>query len=187
MTSFLIPESLNQEYESIKARFLAKGHIFSIKECESTVFLLSDQEKLEACGIMGCKAITYYADTYDQNAPGELRTAGRHIGVQTEVGRSSVILMRRDYPAEYSPESVVAYKVCTLYHELGHADDFYEGINFRHAETQIDAEAAEKYADAFARERLKRIKCEKIVDGKTWPATLWDLYNQQMPARKFSH
>jgi hypothetical protein len=178
MTEFLIDESLSQEYESIKVRFLAKGHILAIKECESKVFSLPDEAKLEACGITGCRPLLYFADTNDQSAPGDHRIAGRHIPVQTSTDRSSVILMRSDYPAELPPPFVCASKVCVLYHELGHANDFYEGYNFQHSTMRYDPEAGEKYADAFAKERLKRLKCQKIVDGQQSPASLWDWYSQ---------
>jgi hypothetical protein len=175
---YRIDESLHQEYEAIKTRFLAKDHILAIKECESKIFGLPDEEKLEVCGISGCRPLLYFADTYDQNAPGDHRIAGRHIPVQTSTGRSSVILVRSDYPTDYPPSFVCACKVCILFHELGHADDFYEGYNFKHTKMEYDPEAGEKYADAFAKERLKRIRCQKIVEGKESPATLWDWYSQ---------
>src|SRR5437588_9662320 len=129
---YMIDESLEQEYEVIKARFLAQGHILAIKDCESKIFCLPDDAKLEACGIIDCRVLLYYANTYDQNAPGDQHIAGRHIPVETSNGRSSVILTRSDYPEDQSPAFVCACKVCILYHELGHAHDFYEAYNFNH-------------------------------------------------------
>jgi hypothetical protein len=133
---------------------------------------------LNACGITDCRPLLYSVPTYDQSAPGNNQIGGRHIGVRTATGRSSVIVMRSDYPAELSPAFVCACTICILYHELGHAHDFREGFNFNHHSMQYDPEAGEKYADAFARERLKQIKCKKVVEEKDFSATLWQWYNQ---------
>lgn len=180
MPQFLIDESLNKEYDSIKKRFLAKGHILAIEECEGKLFTLSDEAQLEACGIKDCRPLSYRAETIDVSAPGDEEIGGRTIAVQTSTGRSSVILMKNDYSTDAPPAFVCACKICILHHELGHADDIdiHEGINFSHTLRRVDLEGAEKYADAFAKEKLKRIKCKKKADGKEYHATLWDFWRQ---------
>ncbi|SRR5260370_9975041 len=178
MPEYQIDEGLRQEYEAIKGRYLAQGHIIAIKECATEVFDLPLGAMLEACGVTGCTPIEYLSPNYDAAAPGNDKIAGKMIGVETAKGRRAVILMRRDYPSEMHPAFVTACKVCVLYHELGHAHDFNEGINFRHRERGYNAEKAEAYADAFAQEKLKKIKCVKIVNGKKVPTTLWDWYRQ---------
>lgn len=148
------------------------------KECEGKVFTLSDEAQLEACGITGCRPLPFVAEAVDASAPGAEEIGGRTIAAQTSAGRSCVILMRNDYPADAPPAFVCASRICILYHELGHVRDMREGINFNHATMAVDLEGAEKYADAFAKEKLKQIKCRKLVDGKEYPATLWEFWDQ---------
>lgn len=171
-------ESMKQKYKAIKANFLAKDHILAIEECGSAIFTLPDEDKLKRLGIKG-RPLQFRSETFDQSAPPDEEIAGRHIGVEIDDGRLSVILMKSDYSAD--PAYVCALKICVLYHELGHANDFYEEINFRHSTMNCDTEASEKYADRFAKKRLKRIRCQPDQ-----PPTLWDFYEKLMYVGKYS-
>jgi hypothetical protein len=170
-------ELMKAEFETAKARFSKEAHILAIKECGAEVFPLAEQQMLEAVGLEGCTALQYFADCYDQNAGTADQIAGRHIGVLTAMGRLSVILLRDQYVTRHSDAFVAAYKVCTLYHEVGHAEDFRRGINFNHTNKTTRPKEAEEFADSFAKRRLQHIKCHEMVKGEPPPPTLWDFYS----------
>jgi hypothetical protein len=175
---FLIPESLHQEYEQAKRQFLAKGYILTIKECPSELFKLPAREQLEACEVSGCTALQYMSDTYNVAEPANERIGGRMIPVEKESKRYSVIFIRSDYDPDVPAAQMIMSKFCILYHELGHAEDFYQGINYNHTKREFSVKKAEAYADDFAVRHLKRIKCEMLVEGKKRTTTLGDWYRQ---------
>src|SRR5262249_48225343 len=142
------------------------------------LFKLPPQEQLEACGISGCTALQYMSDTYDAAQPANERIGGRMIPVEKEGQRYSVIFMRNDYGPDLPVAQVVMTKFCILYHELGHAEDFYQGINYDHKKRECSIRKAEAYADDFAVKHLKKIKCEKVVQGKKRDTTLGDWYRE---------
>jgi hypothetical protein len=183
-----VDEGLNEEYERIKRRFLAQGHILAIKECPAELFKLPPKEMLAASGITGCTVLEYTSDTIDSTRPANDRIGGRTVGVLDPEGqRRSVIFMRNDYPPEYSPALALVCKVCMLYHELGHADDFREGVNFQHEKGHYSAKRSEAYADDFAKRHLRRIRCIKVVDGQERRGTLWDWYREVRYVGEFSN
>jgi hypothetical protein len=174
----LVPESLPEEYEKIKRQFLARGHVLAIKECPAEVFKLSAQEQLEACELTGCTALQYLSDTHDAAEPANEHIGGRMVPVEKGGQRYSVIYMRNDYGPDVPAAQVIASKVCILYHELGHAEDLYQGINYNHKKRECSLKRAEAYANDFAERHLKRIKCERIVAGRKRETTLGDWFRE---------
>jgi hypothetical protein len=169
---------MEQEYKTAKERFSKQNHILAIKECGTEVFQMPDQEKLAAVGIADCTALLYMAKCYDERALGPEEIGGRMIPVRATSGKmAAVILMKNDFSEKYSPPEVAAFKVCFLYHEAGHADDFVKGVNFVHARMECRLKEAEEFADMFAKRRLQHIKCHEPVHGEPSPPTLWDLYD----------
>src|ERR1022692_3993050 len=82
-------EALSQEYEIVKSRYLAIGHILAIKDCATEVFTMSNEEKLKTCGLTACSTIEYTSDSYDKNSQAD-QIGGQHFGVMTSIGRLSV-------------------------------------------------------------------------------------------------
>jgi hypothetical protein len=132
---------------------------------------------LEAVDLAGYTALQYLTDCYDQNARTADWIAGRHIGVLSAMGRGSVILIRDKYTTGHSDLFVAAYKVCILYHEAGHAEDFRRGLNFNHTDKKSRIKDAEEFADDFAKKRLQHIRCHPKITGEPPPPTLWDFYS----------
>jgi hypothetical protein len=178
MDEFRIPERLHEEYARVKKQFLRKGHILAIQECSSELFKLPPQQQLEVCGLLDCTALEYMSYTYDSVQPSNERIGGRMFPVEKKGKHYSVILIRDDYGPDITPAQVLMYKFCILYHELGHAEDFYQGVNYNHTKREVSIKQAEGYADDFAVKHLKRIKCEEIVQGKTKRPSLADWYRK---------
>jgi hypothetical protein len=173
-----VPESLCEGYERTKKQFALKSHILAILECPADLFKLPEQEQLKACGLTGCTVLQYAHDAYDAVKPENERIGGRMVPVEKNGRRYAVILIRNDYEPDRSDAQVIMTKFCILYHELGHAEDLYQGINFDHKNKQCTIRQAEAYADDFAVRHLKRVKCEKIVAGKAHETTLGDWYRE---------
>jgi len=173
---FIVPHNLSEDYEQVKKQFGAMSHILAIQECGADLFKLPAQEQLEACGIRGCTALQYAGDAYDATQPDIQRIGGRMIPVEKDGRRYAAVLVRSDYERSLPDAQVIMTKFCILYHELGHAEDFYQGINFNHKNKVCATKQAEAYADDFAVRHLKRIKCERIVKGITHKTTLGDWF-----------
>jgi hypothetical protein len=186
MVRFEVPENLQGQYERIRRRFARQGHILAILECPDSVFLLSDEQKLARYGLRDYTTLRYLAKTYDKNAPGDEQIAGRAVQLSGPKGRVSAIFLREQYQGFDNPTYFWVCKLGVLYHELGHADDFRQGINFNHRKMIYKPKEGEEYADRFAKKYLSRIPCVKFLDDKPEKSNLWEVYGAIRYQGKFA-
>lgn len=171
-----LPDSFHGEFERIKARFLAKGHILAIKDCRPAFFKLPLQERLAACGLQEAIALDYLSDPAACAVPAGATRAGCMIPVAADGARSSVILILNQFPRHFDSKWVMLFRICVLYHELGRAEDLRCGACFDHSTQECRQKEADEYAAKFARRYLDDILCERTIEGKFEILTLWDWY-----------
>lgn len=108
----------------------------------------------------------------------DVHGAGAANAVMTDGGRIiSVVFLRKHVPSDSDDgfhdefESVV--KLLVLLHEVGHAKDMLEQINFKHDTGTVDIVSAEAFAHLFALRHLKKRNCRVAIQQYVQQLDKW--------------